>query len=271
MNISAEEFLEEVDKFIENTTREKCHRIEDREFAVVGDVHADFKSLSYILENVKSKIVFLGDYGDRGKMPVETYYAILKRANKDGSVILRGNHESDEVFPHDLPMKFEEYFKSDEVYKRVKKLWECLPVSAIAKDVWLVHGGVPTKNGKIDVEGIEANEIFNPSKENIIEMMWNDPWENERCSINPRGIGMLFGKKATKELLNALNVKVVVRAHEPTKILKVEQDGMVVTLGSCMEPYNLSKAAFLKIRGEIKNGYHLVKNFGVVFSKSDLR
>lgn len=82
-----------------------------------------------------------------------------------------------------------------------------------------------------------------------------------------RGIGMLFGRKATKKLLKALNVKVVVRSHEPMKILKTEQDGMVVTLGSCMEPYNLSKAAFLRIDEDktIKDGYDVVEKFRVIF------
>lgn len=265
--ISQENFLEEIDKVLQNIIKEKCYRIEDSRFAVVGDLHADFKSLEYILSRVKERIVFLGDYADRGDKPVDVYYALFKRVNKDGSILLRGNHESDLAIPHELPMQLHRYFGSDEVYLKLKKLWEMLPISAISQNFWFVHGGVPTKNGKIDVEGIKADEILNPSKETMLEMMWNDPWEEERCSYSFRGIGMLFGKKATKELLKALNVKVVVRSHEPMKVLKAEQNGMVVTVGSCMEPYNLGKAAFLKIdeNWAIKDGYDVVEKFGVVF------
>ncbi|RLI75451.1 hypothetical protein DRP05_14775 [Archaeoglobales archaeon] len=264
--IAQEDFLEEVDKFMGNLAG-RCCLIRDRKFAVVGDIHADFRSLNYILSKIEDRIVFLGDYADRGNKPVETYYALLKRANKDGSVLLRGNHESDLAIPHELPIQLNEYFGDDEVYRRLNKMWERLPVSAMSRDLWFVHGGVPTKSGKIDVGGIKADEVLNPTKEAMLEMMWNDPWEEERCGYSFRGIGMLFGKKATRELLNALNVKVVVRSHEPIKILKVEQNGMVVTVGSCMEPYNLSKAAFLRVdqTREIKNGYEVVEEFGVIF------
>ena len=267
--IALEDFLEEVDKLIERFG-DKCYELKDDKFAIVGDIHADFNALNFILSKVKYRIIFLGDYGDRGSKPVETYYALLKRANEDESVLLRGNHESSLVSPHDLPLKLESYFGSDEAYKRLKKLWERLPISAITKNLWLVHGGVPTKNGRIDIEGIKFEEILNPSEDIMLEMMWNDPWEGEDCVPNPRGIGMLFGKRATKELLKTLNVKVVVRSHEPMKVLKVEQNGMVVTIGSCMEPYGLSKAAFLIVEeNSMGNGYDLMK-FGVIFSKEDV-
>lgn len=164
-----------------NLTGERCCRIADKKFAVVGDIHADFKSLDYILSKVKEKIVFLGDYADRGNKPVEAYYALLKRANEDRGILLRGNHESDLATPHELPLQLYEYFGSNEVYNRLKKMWEMLPISAISQNLWFVHGGVPTKNGKIDFEGIRADEILSPSKETMLEMMWNDPWEEERC------------------------------------------------------------------------------------------
>jgi hypothetical protein len=266
--IKEEDFLEEVDKLLESLPlKEKCVRIEEKKFAVIGDLHADFASLNYILNRVKEKLVFLGDYADRGNEAVEVYYHIMKKVNEDGGVLLRGNHESDLATPHELPSQLYQYFGSDEVYLKLKKLWEALPISALASDYWFVHGGVPTKNGKIDVEGIKADEILNPSEETILEMMWNDPWEKEKCSYSFRGIGMLFGRKATKELLKALDVKVVIRSHEPMKILKVEQDGMVVTVGSCIKPYRLNKAAFLRIDDRsVKNGYEVVENFGYIFS-----
>jgi hypothetical protein len=41
---------------------------------------------------------------------------------------------------------------------------------------------------------------------------------------------------------------------------------MVVTVGSCMQPYGLSNAAFLKIdfREGIESGRELVRKFGII-------
>src|SRR5437867_2231768 len=89
--------------------------------AVIGDLHGDSKSLFQILSeisydrflsNPKNKLVFLGDYVDRGSDSVGVMYAVcyLKGTCPDSVVLMRGNHEAPAEFPfssHNLPKKLE--------------------------------------------------------------------------------------------------------------------------------------------------------------------
>lgn len=80
------------------------------EAIVVGDIHGDLESISYILEksNFMKKagggedvlLIFLGDYGDRGFYSPEVYYIVLKLKElfPERVVLMRGNHEG----PDDL-------------------------------------------------------------------------------------------------------------------------------------------------------------------------
>ena len=55
---------------------------------VVGDLHGDMESLVHILKDIEDlnadRIVFLGDYGDRGWESVEVYYLLLKLKVSEG-------------------------------------------------------------------------------------------------------------------------------------------------------------------------------------------
>jgi hypothetical protein len=97
-------------------------------------------------------------------------------------------------------------------------------------------------------------------------MLWNDPWEREENGHNYlRGVMYFFGKRTTRSFLRNLELKVVIRSHQPNKVLTAEQDGMVVTVGSCMQPYGLGEAALLKIdfTQPVKNGNEVVRKFGM--------
>jgi hypothetical protein len=265
------DLMELIDDAIGLMPREKMLHIHDRRLTVIGDVHADFETFKLIKKEIEGMAVFLGDYADRGMYPVEIYSEVLRLFVEGKAVLLRGNHESTGVFPHELPYQLRELGHGyEDIYIALQKLWKKMPVSAIVENqLWLVHGGVPTKGCKIDDEGIEFREVAKPDEYATLEMLWNDPWEKQECGENyRRGVMYFFGKKATKCLLEALDVRVVVRAHEPFKVLKVEQDGMVVTLGTSPLPYGLSEAAILKIEVDkgITDGYDLVRKFGYVFS-----
>ncbi len=264
--ITEEEFLEEIDRATSRLSGRKYINIDFKRIVVIGDIHGDLVSLRSILERTsKEGLIFLGDYGDRGRYGVQTYYEILRLFNERDIVLLRGNHESDAVIPHELPEQFRTYFDSEEPLKKLKDFWKKLPISAGTDDYWFVHGGVPT-GGKEYRDDFSEKDILRPSDENAVEMLWNDPWENEENGHNYlRGVLYFFGKKTTKAFLKTLGFKVIIRSHQPNKVLIAEQDGMVVTVGSCMQPYGLSRAAFLRIdlRDRIEDGYDVVKKFGV--------
>ena len=76
----------------------------DTRVVVVGDVHSDFTTLSYLLRKIASSeydyfekgyVVFLGDFLDRGDILFETILLLLdlKAIMGDRCIILKGNHE----------------------------------------------------------------------------------------------------------------------------------------------------------------------------------
>lgn len=260
-----------IDESITLMPKEKMVFIDKQKLTVIGDVHADIEALRIIEKSIEGFAIFLGDYADRGEYPVECYEKILKMFVEGKALLLRGNHESIEVYPHDLPYQLQRYGEEwKEIYESLQKLWDKMPVSAIVEgEVWFAHGGVPTKRCRIDVEGISFSEVSKPDNHTMLEIMWNDPWEREKCGENyNRGVMYFYGTIASEILTSELNVKVIVRSHEPKKVLRVEQNGMVVTLGSCANPYFMSDFAILQIDFErgFRNGFDLARKFGRILS-----
>ncbi|MCS7121102.1 MAG: metallophosphoesterase [Archaeoglobaceae archaeon] len=257
------DLLELIDQAKSLMKDKKVLEIYEKKITIVGDLHADYKALKRILSEAEGLIVFLGDYADRGYQPLEVYSEVLKLFVDGKATMMRGNHETEEVFPHELPYQVDHV-----VYESLKDLWEKMPVAAIANDLWLAHAGIPTKRCRIGIDGIKLSEVKNPTKELQLEIMWNDPWEYDECGENyNRGVFYFFGKIASDVFLDSVGCRVIVRSHEPYKVLKAEQDGRVVTLGSCAEPYGLKSFATLKIDFEksYRNGFDLVRLFGHVF------
>ena len=163
---------------------------------VVGDLHGDVESLIHILSESEvlnaDKIVFLGDYGDRGTNSAEVYYLTLKLKVKYGSriIMLRGNHEGPPnlpVMPHDLPLLFNRRFGAGgtEVYTRLRELWEWLPHCALVEGKYLMlHGGMP-----VNVTSIRDIEYATPTSPIFAEILWNDPIEGNGYFDSMRGVG----------------------------------------------------------------------------------
>lgn len=68
---------------------------------IASDIHGDFNSLSLVIDEFlkdpdNTKLLFLGDYVDRGNYSVEVLYtlALLKICYPNRVFLLRGNHES---------------------------------------------------------------------------------------------------------------------------------------------------------------------------------
>lgn len=224
---------------------------------VVGDLHGDLNSLETILkegrvnERLRSgwKVVFLGDYADRGPDPLGVYGALfeLKLSHPDGVFLLKGNHEGTEVvkfLPHDLPWHVRSNYPDDheEVYRSLLELHSLLPLAAIV-DSWLLlmHGGVTL--------GITRRTLSGPSQEELKLMLWSDPYEQaERTSISPRGAGVRFGPEVSKEALKELGVRHLVRSHSVVPAgYRFNHQGMVLTIFSAKHVYALDRGAYLAL------------------------
>jgi protein phosphatase len=237
-----------------------------RKLILVGDLHGDLQSLAAILQkseflnDLSSIIVFLGDYGDRGRESIEVYYVILylKTRYPDRVILMRGNHEGPDSMPfhpHDLPDQFLIKFgeAGQLIYAKLRILFDLMYHGVILENSYLIlHGGVPT-NFKTMNDIATANKT-NAETGYLEEILWNDPREIEGSQPSARGYGKYFGKDVTERALKIANAKALIRAHEVCDGFKVDHDGLVLTLFSCRAPYGTKNAAYLPIN---QNSYNL--------------
>jgi diadenosine tetraphosphatase ApaH/serine/threonine PP2A family protein phosphatase len=236
------------------------------EALVVGDLHGDLESLVQVLQQSrimqrmeKSQqvfLIFLGDYGDRGEFSAEIYYAVLslKLQRPTQVVLMRGNHEGPRdllAIPHDLPMQFQSRFgkKWTEAYNGVLELFQHLYNSVLVEERYLiVHAGLPPQARTI--EDFAHADKKHPKETFLEDMLWSDPQESiDGVYPSPRGAGHLFGKNITTAILEALNVKIMIRGHEPcSEGFKIDHDGKVLTLFSRKGPPYFNKCgAYLDV------------------------
>jgi diadenosine tetraphosphatase ApaH/serine/threonine PP2A family protein phosphatase len=249
------------------------------EALVIGDLHGDLDSLTYILNNsgftekmTQSEdafLIFLGDYGDRGRRPAEVYYLVLKLklAFPRQVVLLRGNHEGPEdlmAYPHDLPLSFQARFKENWTlaYSKVRELFSYLYNAVIVDGRYLmVHGGLSPEI--TSAQDLATANKTHPEKDFLEDLLWSDP--NDRIqgfSPSPRGAGKLFGEKVTEKVLKKLGAKILIRGHEPCEEgFKLNHDGKVLTLFSRKgAPYFNAHGAYLQLplSEKVENAEQLV-------------
>lgn len=241
----------------------EIHDLEN--LVIVSDLHGDSKSLFRILSEINygrflsnpmNKLIFLGDYVDRGSDSVGVMYSVchLKSAYPDSVVLMRGNHEAPAEFPfssHDLPHEIEEHFGDGgkEIYQKLLLMFRLLTLATVVQQkLLLVHGGLPAEDANLEsIATAKENHVRNRVLE---ELLWNDPrqvdaapgWENSR-----RGIGRHFGSGVSQRWLLASNTRAIVRGHEPCQGFRLDHGHAVMTLFSCREAYPKFKAAYLML------------------------
>jgi len=218
-----------------------------KKYYIIGDVHGDIKTLSKIYGKIgeigKNEIIaFLGDYGDRGEYQIETWktVAMTKLVMGEMAVTLRGNHEALPnaiPYPHDIRYRLVEKFGEtygDKAYNELFLTFQELPVIMFGDKFMAVHGGFPVRDFRIDTIG-----------DNMVELLWNDPFESQGYEPSPRGVGYLFGKDISEKWLSLTGSHFLIRGHEPCEGFMVNHDGLVYTVFSRTgKPYFNTKAAF---------------------------
>ncbi|MEM3160077.1 MAG: metallophosphoesterase family protein [Nitrososphaera sp.] len=231
--------------------------------AVVSDLHGDSQTLFRILDALGdflqdkgNKLVFLGDYVDRGSDSACVLYSVchLKSKHPDSVVLMRGNHEAPAEFPfspHDLPYEMEDRFGAfaKPLYKQVLSLFRLMTLATTVNGkLLLVHGGLPTEESDPQaIAGAQENHVRSRALE---ELLWNDPQPAGGWAPSHRGIGRYFGPDVTERWLRATNTQVVVRGHEPCDGFRVDHHGRVLTLFSSKEAYQSFGAAYLVAGGK---------------------
>ena len=207
---------------------------------VFGDIHGDMRALREGLGHWKSKdlLVFLGDYADRGPDGVEVIEGIdaLLSRYQDRVIALQGNHE---VYNIDGTPTFSPCTLPDEAVRK-KGSWSAFfgPFSAFVSKLHLsailpnrclfVHGGIGQ-----GIDGVD--DLSAPAGHLKQDLLWSDPGGDKGSKKSFRGIGSRFGADVTKSALNRIDVKTLIRSHEPRKAAAgpaFEHNDMVITTSS---------------------------------------
>jgi diadenosine tetraphosphatase ApaH/serine/threonine PP2A family protein phosphatase len=254
------------------------------ELVLIGDLHGDLKSLLWVLKDIdfearltnpNNKLIFLGDYVDRGTNSIGVLYVIcyLKHKFPNSVVLMRGNHEAPVEFPfssHDLPLKLAQKYghnTAESIYcNKIMPFFRLLSlIVSIPKQLLIVHGGLPTgEDLLLNIRG--GNGLGSAIQEPFIsstameEILWNDPMEyisnGLEWEYSRRGYGKHFGIAISKKWLNTSSSKLVIRGHEPCQGFKINHQGMILTLFSSKEAYPGFQAAYIKIDSEQLNNFH---------------
>ncbi|MEM0492898.1 MAG: metallophosphoesterase [Candidatus Thermoplasmatota archaeon] len=188
----------------------------DKPVVFVGDTHGDFETTKAVVKRYLSTdrvTVFMGDYIDRS--PVEygsiyniTYLFFLKYMYHDRFILLKGNHESNNVipcYPYSFKDEVTRYFKSSSIYNKYVEVFSNLPLMVTANGVYAAHGGF--------IPGLNKDKLFHIDKNDryAIEMIvWSDPY----VSPTFRGIGYRFKEEELKDFLRGVNADLFIRGHD---------------------------------------------------------
>lgn len=252
-------------------------------YVFIGDLHGNIDDLKKVLrrfseDRIRSgnlKLVFLGDYVDRGSNQLEVLITLLelKAEYPESVILLKGNHEGVDVVepsPHDFPEELISRYLISEglrIYETiVDKVFKKLPLAAYLRDYFLaVHGGLPTATFRKvqDLKSYLLGSQTKPLRDVMIEVLWNDPIEsNDEAYPSPRGAGMLFGRPITEWVTKTFSIKLIVRGHEPcARGYKFNHGNRVITLFSRIgPPYYNSIGAFLEVDTTEENWYSFVRS-----------
>ena len=180
----------------------------------VGDTHGDFEATRIVGERYlgdERKLVFLGDYVDRGRHSEANinYLLCLKLAYSGKLVLLQGNHEGFGIF---------QFYPADfwgRVDQELRKLYERvllkLPLAVVTGNIIALHGALPDIKTLSDIDKIE------PGDKEWQEVTWGD-WqeiEGNHLGIDRYTGRPQFGRSYFDRLMKRFDKKVLIRSHQP--------------------------------------------------------
>lgn len=231
------------------------------EVFVFGDTHGQYFDVITIINEINLKknvkVVFNGDFVDRGPNSIENFIflLLLKIVFPEKVHLNRGNHEFGDMnrmmgFLAEIKNKYK--LMHDLVYFYFSNVFSLLPIVTILnRKVFITHGGLPSECVSIDdIQCINRKVQASCTDPRFIGLMWSDPGEILQESPSKRGIGIVFGKCITSNFLERNGLKLIVRSHEffPNGF-NSHHDGNVVTVFSAPNYcQNVNDGAFLHFR-----------------------
>jgi serine/threonine-protein phosphatase 2A catalytic subunit len=228
----AQDLCEEAKKTLQAEPTLLDIKIEEGEsICVVGDIHGQLNDLKANLfrqpADPKRKLLFLGDYVDRGPNGVEVVSLLfaLKVEFPDRVFLLRGNHEEAMTsriygFLYEVRTKF----GGLDLWAKFNSTFCFLPLAAIINSaghrILCVHGGLsPSLEDLSALNTLERADyggaLDTASAEIVDGLLWSDPSENTgRFARNERGCGFAFGASVCTEFCDANQIDFICRAHQ---------------------------------------------------------
>lgn len=210
------DLLSEVEKVFEEENN--LIRIESGRVIFVGDTHGDLEATNIIIErylNSKNKLVFLGDYVDRGSASAENLNTLLslKLRYPENLFLLMGNHEGQRAIAFH-PADFWERLSS-ELWDRYASVLSKLPLAvSTANGIIAVHGALPDFKNLEDIDSIEFGD------EQWHHITWGDWSEEEGDQLGNSFFSSrpLFGRDRFENTMSNFGTNVLIRSHQPNAV-----------------------------------------------------
>ena len=207
-----EDLLEKVGSMFEKEKR-LIHLPPQGKVVFVGDTHGDLGASQEVIQRYLKKpyrIVFLGDYVDRGSYSDENiqYLLELKLEYSEEIFLLTGNHEGfmvKEFYPAN-------FWSSISVGERKKYgiLFSRFPFAATAQNgILALHGALP------DLKSLEEMNQIELGDDNWERMVWGEFVENEMDILGDLWGRPQFGRPYFERLMERYQKQVLVRSHQP--------------------------------------------------------
>jgi protein phosphatase len=179
----------------------------------VGDTHGDLEASQKVIKNYlkeRNKIVFLGDYVDRGPFSKENLDFLLEQRerNPEQIFLLQGNHEGHRILKFS-PAEFWESL-SEKEYQKYSQIVEKFPLAVVVKNIIALHGAQPK------IEKLEDFEKIKIGDENWFRICWGDFLNEpgEELGIDPFTGRPQFGRNYFFKIMEKINKRVLIRSHD---------------------------------------------------------
>lgn len=179
----------------------------------VGDTHGDLEATQEIVRRYLKehyRIVFLGDYVDRGDHSEENIHFLLqvKSEHPDEIFLLAGNHEGYMVKEF-YPVSFWRSLSSEE-RETYGLLFSKLALAATSQNgILALHGGLPELQSLEDINRIEWGD------ENWNRIVWGDFVELDVDVVDDWGGRPQYGRHYFRRMMDRYEKQVLIRSHQP--------------------------------------------------------
>jgi predicted phosphodiesterase len=198
----------------------------------VGDTHGDFDATKIVIKRYlkpPNKIVFLGDYVDRGtdsKQNID-YLLALKTIYPERLLLLQGNHEGRKAM-YFSPANFWQELSpvlSGQYAETLSKLPYAVSTS---NGIIALHGALPSVSNLQAIKKIEfGSELWR-------QIAWGDWQESNGDVLGDEAFTgrPQFGATHFKTIMKRLGKNVLIRSHQPTAKLALYQKRCVTIFTS---------------------------------------